>query len=196
MLMTMDPPLPDWVIPPYEGFTAEDLDRLQGLPPHTELIDGSLVFVSPQGFVHKFAVLEFYRALDAVAPAGFRVTCEFDLKLAHRQRVVPDVMVITGAVRPDRRQSAFPAEDVTLVVEVVSPESEIRDRERKPQLYATAGIEHFWRVEDEDDHTVVYAHRLNHATKCYDLAGRHQGTLKLDAPFPVEIDLDAIDDYE
>jgi hypothetical protein len=40
--------LPDWAVPPPGGFTAEDLDRLTDLPPHTELIDGSLAFVGPQ----------------------------------------------------------------------------------------------------------------------------------------------------
>ncbi len=33
-----------WYVPPEEGFHAEDLDRIPELPPHTELIDGSLVF--------------------------------------------------------------------------------------------------------------------------------------------------------
>jgi hypothetical protein len=41
-------PLPDWVFPPPDGFTADDFLRMRGLPRHTELIDGSLVFVSPQ----------------------------------------------------------------------------------------------------------------------------------------------------
>ncbi|MEW2387318.1 hypothetical protein AB0933_03030 [Streptomyces venezuelae] len=39
---------PTWPVPPKGGWTADDLDRLPNLPPHTELIDGSLVFVSPQ----------------------------------------------------------------------------------------------------------------------------------------------------
>ncbi|MFF5254808.1 Uma2 family endonuclease [Streptomyces leeuwenhoekii] len=39
---------PIWPIPPEGGWTADDLDRLPNLPPHTELIDGSLVFVRPQ----------------------------------------------------------------------------------------------------------------------------------------------------
>ena len=32
----------NWPVPPPEGFTADDLDRIPDLPPHTELIDGSL----------------------------------------------------------------------------------------------------------------------------------------------------------
>lgn len=37
-----------WRVPPREGCTVEDLLTLPDLPPHTELIDGSLVFVRPQ----------------------------------------------------------------------------------------------------------------------------------------------------
>lgn len=35
-------------VPPPQGWVAEDLDQLPDLPRHTELIDGSLVFVRPQ----------------------------------------------------------------------------------------------------------------------------------------------------
>ncbi|GGQ26172.1 hypothetical protein GCM10010279_37710 [Streptomyces mutabilis] len=37
-----------WPRPPEGGWTADDLDEPPDLPPHTELTDGSLVFVSPQ----------------------------------------------------------------------------------------------------------------------------------------------------
>jgi hypothetical protein len=41
-----------WPVPPADGYTVDDLFTLPGLPPHTELIDGSLVFVSPQRDFH------------------------------------------------------------------------------------------------------------------------------------------------
>ena len=41
-----------WPIPPPGGWIADDLDRIPGLPPHTELLDGSLVFMSPQTAFH------------------------------------------------------------------------------------------------------------------------------------------------
>lgn len=45
-----------------------------------------------------------------------------------------------------RHQTRFEAEDLVLAVEVVSPESESRDRDTKPHKYAQAGIQHFWLV--------------------------------------------------
>lgn len=38
---------PNWPTPPTGGWTADDLDRIPNLPPHTELIDASLVFAAP-----------------------------------------------------------------------------------------------------------------------------------------------------
>lgn len=40
-----------WPVPPPDGYTVDDFFTLD-LPPHTELIDGSLVFVSPQRAFH------------------------------------------------------------------------------------------------------------------------------------------------
>ncbi len=54
---------PSWPIPTEGGWTADDLDRLPNLPPHTELIDGSLVFASPQTVFHARAVSFFERQL-------------------------------------------------------------------------------------------------------------------------------------
>ena len=39
-------------VPALWGFRADDLDHIPGLPAHTELIDGSLVFVRPQASFH------------------------------------------------------------------------------------------------------------------------------------------------
>ncbi|GAA4616411.1 hypothetical protein GCM10023195_72970 [Actinoallomurus liliacearum] len=82
-----------------------------------------------------------------------------------------------------------PAE-VRLVVEVVSPESEERDRKLKPARYAEAGIAHFWRVEENDGRPVVYVHELDPATATYALTGIHHGKLSVPVPFPIDIDLD------
>ncbi|WP_325098757.1 hypothetical protein [Nocardia gipuzkoensis] len=72
---------------------------------------------------------------------------------------------------------------------MVSAESRTRDRERKPQLYARAGIAHFWRVENVDGRPVVYVYELDPATKAYALTGIHHDRLKLTVPFDMDIDL-------
>ncbi|GAA3423520.1 Uma2 family endonuclease [Streptosporangium nondiastaticum] len=187
-------PLPSWVIPPPEGFTADDLDRLRGIPPHTELIDGTLVFVSPQTNFHALVMFLLERELRRTAPADMRVRREMTVTLGKRQRPEPDLIVIRAEAVKELRQTTYRPEDVLLAVEVVSAESEIRDRERKPQLYAGAGIPHFWRVEFAEGRPVVYVYELDPATRTYGIAGVHHDRLKVGVPFEIDIDLGEIDE--
>ncbi len=90
-------------------------------------------------------------------------------------------------------QTAYRPTDVVLVVEVVSPDSEDRDRDVKPRKYASAGIHHFWRVENDDGRPVVYVYQLDLSTGTYAVAGIHHDRLKLTVPFDLDIDLTAIE---
>ncbi|WP_327141204.1 Uma2 family endonuclease [Nocardia sp. NBC_01327] len=190
--MTVEP-FPQWLRPPTGGFVAEDLDRLPDLPPHTELIDGSLVFVSPQAQFHVLAITLLDGALRQLAPAAIRIRREMTVTLDSNQRPEPDVIAIHADRVGGPELTTYQAEDVVLAVEVVSPESRTRDRERKPQLYAKAGIPHFWRVENVDGRPVVYVYELDPATNCYALAGIHHDQLRLTVPFDIDIDLRKID---
>jgi Uma2 family endonuclease len=188
-------PLPAWAFPPRHGFTADDLDRIPDLPPRTELIDGSLIFVSPQKYFHRLAIYLLEAGLRSHVPETLRATSEMTLHLDKRNRLEPDVLVVRAeAVTEDAYETGFHAADAVLVVEVVSPESENRDRERKPQLYARAGIPHFWRVEHgEGRRPVVYAYELDPTTTTYVPVGVFHDRIKLPAPFTIDIDLTEID---
>jgi Uma2 family endonuclease len=186
-------PLPDWAFPPPGGFTAEDLDRIPQLPAHTELIDGSLVFVSPQASFHMRAVELLMIALRRTVPADLRMRREMSVVLGKRQRPEPDVSVIHASAEHSPEQTAYQAEDVVLAVEVISPESESRDRDRKPALYAQAGIKHFWLVENQSGRPAIYVYELDPLARSYVLTGIHHDRLKLSAPFDIDIDLTEID---
>ncbi|MUL42384.1 Uma2 family endonuclease [Streptomonospora sp. PA3] len=183
----------NWPIPPPEGYTAEDLDRIPDLPSHTELIDGSLVFVSPQKLFHMLVLSLLERRLSALASDRLRVRREMSVVLGPRQRPEPDLLLVDTEAEEDRDLAAYHPDSVVLAVEVVSPESEVRDRERKPQLYAQAGIKHHWRVENEDGRPVVYVYELDPATRAYVASGIHRERLKLAVPFDIDIDLTEID---
>jgi Uma2 family endonuclease len=183
-----------WFIPPPEGFIADDLDHIPELPRHTELIDGSLVFVSPQAKFHALttSLLEF--VLRSLVPADLRVRREMTVTLSRQQRLEPDVLIVRAeGDRGGAEQTTYRPADVVLVVEVVSRDSEARDRKRKPQLYAEAGISHFWRVENTEGRPTVYVYELDPATKAYALTGIHHDLLKLTVPFDIDIDLTEVD---
>ncbi|HTJ72454.1 MAG TPA: Uma2 family endonuclease [Actinospica sp.] len=186
-------PVPEWMFPPEGGFTADDLDNLPDLPPHTELIDGSLVLVSPQASFHTLVLDVLVAAMRRVAPSHLRVRREMTLTLDDDQRPEPDLLVVHANAARDLRQTTFVPSDVVLAAEVVSPESRSRDRKRKPLLYAEAGIEHFWRIENERGKPVLYTHLLAESSSGYDETGRYEGTARLSEPYPVEIDFSEID---
>lgn len=187
--------VPDWLIPPEDGFTADDLDNMPGLPPHTELIDGSLVFMSPQKYFHMLAVDLLAYGLRTLTPGHLRVVREMSVILGKRDRPEPDISVVRAeAVTAGAEETGYQASDVVLAVEVVSPDSVERDREVKPRKYAQAGIPHFWRVEKaEGRRPVVYVFELDPATMTYAVTGVHHDRLKVGVPFAVDIDLTEID---
>jgi Uma2 family endonuclease len=181
-----------WPRPPEGGWTADDLDELPNLPPHTELIDGSLVFVSPQTNFHSRVIRLLDNALLAQAPEELDVIHEMTIKLNKRNRPEPDVLVFRADADTGPEQTWYRPEDVVVAVEVVSEESEDRDREVKPQKYARAGIPYYWRVEENQGLPVVHVYEIDPATQAYGLIGIFHNRLKLTVPFHIDIDLTAV----
>ncbi|MFG2736625.1 Uma2 family endonuclease [Streptomyces harbinensis] len=195
--MTAAKPQPSasWPVPPPDGYTVDDLLTLPDLPPHTELIDGSLVFVSPQRSFHSLTIDVLMDGLRRTVPGDLRVRREMTVVIDKRQGPEPDVCVLRAEGVPHaENESYYRARYAVLAVEVVSADSERRDRERKPQLYAQAGIRHFWRVErGEDGLPVVHVYELDQATGAYGLTGIHHNQVKLSVPYDIDIDLTAVE---
>jgi Uma2 family endonuclease len=183
----------EWPMPPVDGYFAEDLDTIPNLPPHTELIDGSLVIVSPQADFHRRMLRALEWALTEQAPKEYEAVREMTVTLGPKQRPEPDIMITWSAASTSSDQTDYKPEDVLLVAEVVSPESRVRDRVRKPVLYAEAGFRIYWRVEKEAGRPVVYTYELDPATRVYAPTGIHRGKLSASWPFLIDIDLDAIE---
>lgn len=184
---------PSWAIPPQEGFTADDLDRIPQLPAHTELIDGSLIFVSPQARFHMLVNRLLEMALVHIVPPGYEVVREMTVTLGERQRPEPDIMVVREDRAASMTQTTYRPEDVVLVAEVVSPESRTRDLKRKPQLYAESDIPHMWRIDNENGKPVVYTYELEPSTHQYVPTGIHRARVKTSVPFDIDIDLTRFD---
>lgn len=184
-----------WPVPPPDGWTVDDLFTLPDLPPHTELIDGSLVFVSPQRRFHFLAIDLLVQGLRACLGPEFSVEREMTVVLDRRNGPEPDVSVVRADAVTGLDQTCFHAKDVLLAVEVVSPDSEARDRMYKPHKYAVAGIPNFWRVEQDGltGRPVVHVYELDLLTMSYVHMGRHSDRVEVDKPAPVDIDLTAVD---
>ncbi|MFD0415821.1 Uma2 family endonuclease [Streptomyces sp. NPDC127108] len=187
-------PKHQWVMPPVDGWTVDDLRTLPGLPPHTEMIDGSLVFVTPQRAFHNLMIRRLTDGLLASVPPEYDVFNEMTVVIDRKNGPEPDVLVVRGEAFQGLRQTSFDVADVLLAVEVVSPDSESRDRDTKPHKYAAAGIKHYWlaEMEGEDDHSVVRVYELDPVTRKYVGGDSYRDRLKLVAPFSIDIDLTAL----
>ncbi|MEU2559289.1 Uma2 family endonuclease [Streptomyces longispororuber] len=183
-----------WVLPPVDGWTVDDLHTLPDLPPHTQMIDGSLVFGTPQRVFHNLMIRLLTNGLLARVPSEFKVFSEMTVVIDRKNGPEPDVLVVNREAVRSLRQTSFEVADVLLAVEVVSPDSEARDRNSKPHKYAAAGIKHFWLVEMEgkDDHPVVHVYELDPVTHTYACSGIHRDRLKLRVPFDIDIDLTSL----
>lgn len=186
MLMTS---LPGWLYPgPDGGWTAEDLDALPpDAPRRIELIDGALVLMSPQTAFHMLAVDLLVAGIRP--PSGLYVVREMSVRLNDRQRPEPAVLVVTAAPENDLDRTYYLPEEVRLVVEVVSPDSEERDRTTKPVKYVQAGIRYLWRIERDGRVPVAYTYELDPSLRAYVPTGVHRDRLRTDVGFAVDIDM-------
>ncbi|MFD4573442.1 Uma2 family endonuclease [Streptomyces sp. NPDC058417] len=182
-----------WPVPPRDGYTVDDLFTLPDLPPHTEVIDGSLVFVSPQRDFHSVMIDLLVAGLRRTVPGDMKVRREMTVVLDPRNGPEPDICVVRAEAVTGGEQTRFEAADVLLAVEVVSPDSEARDHDTKPRKYAAAGIPHFWLAERVGTHgrPVVRTYELDPVSKAYTPTGTHRDQLKLTAPYDLAVDITA-----
>ena len=137
------------------------------------------------------------RALDAgairlavIASVRHQDTRYDELLMARVPRQEARDRVRPGIDNDDQEPATwYRGSDVILAVEVVLPSSLVRDRERKPQIYAKAAIKHLWRIENEDGRPLIYTSELDVASGAYVVTGIFHDHLKLSVPFPIDLDL-------
>jgi Uma2 family endonuclease len=124
-----------------------------------ELVDGSLLIMPPADVDHAQIILRLamwfvthgYRQELVLPTPGLRIHD----RTGGRS---PDLLVLRRAV-PGDTVWVDPA-DTLLAIEIVSDGSKTEDRLRKPIEYASAGIEHYWRVERSGGAATVHMYTL------------------------------------
>ncbi|MBS2961808.1 Uma2 family endonuclease [Actinocrinis puniceicyclus] len=171
---------------PEDGWTLDNLP--DNLPKHTELIRGVLV-MSPQKTWHMAIIRMFDRQLYDQVPDEYALLFEMAVRRSNRSAPEPDLSIVrAGAVEADK--SIYSPADVLVAAEIISPESEERDREDKPIMYAAMGIPTFWLVERGADLApIVHEHQLYGGA--YRLMRTHIGHLQTEIPFSMEVRLEA-----
>ncbi len=134
--------------------------------------------------------ITFYRVLDRFAPDHLIAsTAGLGINIDQRKTYyIPDVIVVDRSALETFKLAAEPSA-VHLVVEVLSPGNERRDRELKWADYAKVGIPHYWIVDHQA--RVMSVFRLDGSGARYvETALVRPGQVwETREPFPLTLDL-------
>jgi Uma2 family endonuclease len=129
------------------GFLQED-DRI-------ELIKGELVQVAAKGFIHAACNGVLYRELSRLLLDKAAIRGQDPISLATDSEPEPDLLIARGVMEDYFARHPNPA-DTILIIEV-SDSTLKYDRTTKLQIYAEAGIAHYWIVNLPDAQLEAYS---------------------------------------
>ncbi len=152
--------LPDMPIPtgPYisyeEFFDWADEDTL------AEWVDGRIEMSSPVSANHEELVSflgDLFRTYTKMLQLGRVLQNPFQMKLPGKigSGREPDVMFVAKA-NLGRLESGLLRGPADLVVEIISPESQWRDRHEKFQEYAAGGVSEYWLIDPTQNQAEFY----------------------------------------
>jgi Uma2 family endonuclease len=146
----------DWVPGPGQGqWTYDDYAALPDDGKRYEVVSGVLYMTPSPSGAHQDAVFEiasYLRTHIKLTGLGLVRVAPFDVVLSPKDVVQPDVLVILNASLDKVKDDCITGAP-DLVVEVASPGTATRDRNKKYHLYAQAGVPEYW-IADPDARTV------------------------------------------
>lgn len=173
-------------------WTIEDIEALPDSGNHTryELLTPGVLTVSPApGTRHQRAsrcLANLLEAAAAAAGADVEVLEAVNVVIPNGRLAVPDIVVVNGDYA-DTDPARYPATEVRLVIEIVSPSTHPQDRIIKPQIYAEAGIPAYWRLElERSPHLITSELRRGQYTHTLTAFAGDQTTIS--RPFPLTVD--------
>jgi Uma2 family endonuclease len=151
-------------------FKADDIWDTPDDGKRYEVIDGALYVAPPPGWGHQRGIAKLLLIVGGHVyrhGLGEVVTAPVGVKLDDENGIEPDLIFISNDRRHiivDRGVEGAP----DLVVEVLSPRTQSRDRGVKMRRYAAAGVAHYWMLNYR--RPLLEAYRLGDAG--YELVGR------------------------
>jgi Uma2 family endonuclease len=178
----------DW---PRTLLTLSDWDNLDpDEGHHIECVEGVLVVAPKPKSRHQKVMERLASLLDQHLPPDLTALVDMDVLLSREPLTIraPDVIVSRLALH-DTNPSRYPAHEVRLAVEIVSPGSRRTDRVMKASEYAEAGIPEYW-ILDGDPLTLT-AYTLSSGD--YRLTGEFVGTAEITTcGVPIHLDLEGL----
>jgi Uma2 family endonuclease len=139
------------------GVTAAEFRALPETTQPTELIEGEIVMSPAPKHLHQRIAFRVARYIDDQAPKGETVIAPSDVYLDDVNAVQPDVFWVSA----DNPRCALGDDDYwygapDLVVEVLSPATEAKDRGAKFRLYEAHGVRELWLVQPQTPFVEVF----------------------------------------
>jgi Uma2 family endonuclease len=142
---------PDWIS--YEDFLA----AYDGV--RAEWVDGKVVEMTPQTDRHLLIAGFLFKAIDGYLEfneiGGLAAQAGFQVRLGPHIGREPDVFYLTPE-HTHRFKRTFVDGPVDLAIELISPDSRVRDRREKFQEYQQAGIPEYWIIDPDAETLEVY----------------------------------------
>jgi Uma2 family endonuclease len=177
---------------PYDLLTLDEWESLDiGEGHHVECVEGVLIVAPRPHARHQKTVTQLAAALDTQLPLDLTTVVEVEVLLTAEPLTVrvPD-LIVTGTTAYEANPARFEADEVLLVVEVVSPGSRRTDQVMKMNEYAEAGIAEYWILDGDPLALSAYALQADGG---YRLTGDFRGQTSLTAcGTPISLDLEAL----
>lgn len=152
--------LPDGRVRPSLRMTEEEFVAWCDEDVKAEWVDGEVIIMSPSSLKHveltAWLQMLLFLFVDR-KKLGRVLGTEFMIRLgAQRRRRVPDILFVASArthlLKPNHFEGA-----PDLAIEVISPESQSRDRRQKFAEYEKAGVREYWLVDPLSRTVEAYA---------------------------------------
>lgn len=167
-----------------EPFAVEDLDRMPDDGRRYELIDGMLIVSPASNLGHQRVVVVFVSLLEQACPERLVVFPNVGVRTAPRSALEPDIVV----AHVDDVEGVRLVRPPLLVVEVLSPDSVLRDLNLKKAAYERFVIPSYWVVDPDLGRPALHAFELNQSGAYVEVAqATGAETFRAVRPFSVEI---------
>lgn len=146
-----------------------------------EVLDGEIVKDPSPNVNHQRIILRLAEILKeyfySIDPEGEILVAPLDVKLDFYTVVQPDLFYLTGNQKALVEKSHIDGAP-HLIVEVLSPHNNSKDRLQKLQLYQMAGVDHYWIIDPEDKTAECYQLKDN----VYSLVASGMDDVQLEHP--------------
>jgi Uma2 family endonuclease len=166
-----------------QEFTVEDLDKMPDDGHRYELLDGTLIVSPAPGLPHQRVVAALIAVLESACPEDLVVFPNVNVRFAHASALEPDVVVASPPGITGARLLRAPV----LGVEILSPDSALRDLILKKAAYERFGVPSYWVVDPDLDRPTLRAFELTRGTYSEVAHVACDQVFRAQRPFRVEV---------